>query len=212
MWGIHDLPLFLLAGLALNITPGPDMLYVITRSVAQGRAAGVASACGIGIGCFVHIFAVAFGLAGVLRAVPIAYDAVRYAGAGYLIYLGIKTLTSKRTAAVESELAPADLGKIFRQGAITNILNPKVALFFLAFLPQFVDKKAGTVAAATILLGVIFDAGGTTVNLLVALIASYSGKRVLGRYLAAPWFKWLTGSVFLGLGLRLAVTKRSVAG
>lgn len=209
MLGIHDLPLFLMAGFALNITPGPDMLYVIARSLGQGRAAGVASACGIGAGCFVHIFAVAFGLAAVLRAVPVAYDAVRYAGAAYLIYLGVRTLIGKSGPAAKPQAAPAALDRVFLQGMTTNILNPKVALFFIAFLPQFIDKRHGTVAAATIALGVMFDAGGTLVNLLVALIASYSGRRILGRYLAARWFKWLTGGVFVGLGLRLALAGRS---
>jgi threonine/homoserine/homoserine lactone efflux protein len=204
--GIHDLPLFVLAGLLLNITPGPDMLFVIARSAGQGRAAGVASAFGIGAGCFVHIFAVAFGLAQILRAVPAAYDALRYCGAAYLIYLAIRVLMSRSQTAAIAQVDKVSLWRIFGQGAVTNILNPKVALFFLALLPQFVDGKAGSVAAATIVLGCIFNAGGTVVNLVVALLAAYSAKQFFGRFLNARGFRWLTGSVFLGLGLRMALS------
>jgi threonine/homoserine/homoserine lactone efflux protein len=204
----HNLPLFLAAALALNITPGPDMLYVLARSVGQGRAAGVVSSFGIFAGCFVHIFAVAFGLAGVMRAVPAAYDAVRYAGAGYLIYLGLRTLFSRNGRAQQAEAPPMPLKRIFAQGVLTNVLNPKVALFFLAFLPQFVDRKRGSLAAATITLGFLFNVGGTLVNLAVALAASYSRRRFLDRFLRARSFRWLTGGVFTGLGLRLAFAHR----
>lgn len=160
---------FVAAMLLLNITPGPDMLYVIARSAGQGRAAGIASALGIGAGCFFHIFAVAFGLAELLRTVPVAYQAIRYAGAAYLVYLGIRTLLSKSEDA--PSVAPAGLSRIFWQGVITNVLNPKVALFFLAFLPQFLDPHA-SLFRQTVLLGLLFDASGTIVNIVVALAAS----------------------------------------
>src|SRR3954468_2590004 len=130
------LPVFFTAMFLLNITPGPDMLYVLARASGQGRAAGLASALGIGAGCFFHIFAVAFGLAGLLRTVPFAYNAVRYAGAAYLIYLGVRTLLAGAGENKSITVAPASLSRIFSQGVITNVLNPKVALFFLAFLPQ----------------------------------------------------------------------------
>jgi len=184
------------------------MLYVVARSVGQGRAAGVTSALGIFAGCFVHILAVAFGLAGVLRTVPAAYSAVRYAGAAYLICLGLKTLLSKQSHATQSSIQPLPLNRIFWQGALTNVLNPKVALFFLAFLPQFIDAKRGSVAAATIFLGLLFNIDGTIVNLAVAMIVSYSSRRVLAPFLDARWFRWLTGGVFIGLGLRLAFAGR----
>jgi threonine/homoserine/homoserine lactone efflux protein len=139
---LHSLALFIVAGLALNLTPGPDMLYVAARGASEGRAAGIASALGIGAGTLVHIALVAAGLAALLAAVPVAYLALRLGGAAYLIYLGVRALLARPLTAA-APLEPASLGAIFRQGVITNVLNPKVALFFLAFLPQFVDTSRG---------------------------------------------------------------------
>jgi threonine/homoserine/homoserine lactone efflux protein len=189
---------FVSAMLLLNITPGPDMLYVIARSAGQGRAAGIASALGVGAGCFVHIFAVAFGLAELLRAMPVAYEAIRYAGAAYLIYLGLRMLLAKRGPAGVRVVEPARLDRIFLQGALTNILNPKVALFFLAFLPQFIDPRVSAFRQ-TVLLGLLFDASGTCVNIVVALAASQAGALIPAR------MRYVTGGVFVALGLRLAV-------
>jgi threonine/homoserine/homoserine lactone efflux protein len=165
---LHSLALFVAAGLALNITPGPDMLYVAARGASEGRPAGIASALGIGAGTLVHIALVAAGLAAVLAAVPVAYLAIRLGGAAYLIYLGVRGLMA-RSSATAAPLEPASLGVIFRQGVITNVLNPKVALFFLAFLPQFVDPTRGNPALQVIALGLIFDTTGTLVNLAVAV-------------------------------------------
>jgi len=200
---MRGLPVFYTAMFLLFITPGPDMLYIIARSLGQGRAAGLASALGIGVGCFFHIFAVAFGLAGLLRTVPLAYNAVRYAGACYLIYLGIRTLRDQSTSSGTVAVAPASLPRIFIQGTITNVLNPKVALFFLAFLPQFISRD-GSAFAQTVRLGLIFDVSGTLFNIIVALTASSIGNALRNRIGAAPVFRWLTGSVFIGLGLGLA--------
>ncbi len=198
------LPVFLTAMFLLNITPGPDMLYVLARATGQGRAAGLASALGIGAGCFFHIFAVAFGLAELLRTVPIAYAAVRYAGAAYLIYLGMRTLLTRAgNSASAPTIAPAGLTRIFLQGMLTNMLNPKVALFFLAFLPQFIDSRASAFWQ-TVRLGLIFDCSGTLVNVVVALAASSVGIALRNRIGGAPFFRWLTGGVFIALGLRLA--------
>jgi threonine/homoserine/homoserine lactone efflux protein len=190
--------MFVTAMLLLNITPGPDMLYVLARSGGQGRAAGIVSALGIGAGCFFHIFAVAFGLAGLLRTVPVAYQVVRYAGAAYLVWLGARTLVSRAVRPEAQRLAPAQLGHIFAQGAITNILNPKVALFFLAFLPQFIDPHRSAFLQ-TISLGLLFDLSGTLVNVSVALAAGSIGNVLPAR------FRYVTGGVFVGLGLRLAL-------
>jgi threonine/homoserine/homoserine lactone efflux protein len=197
------LPVFLTAMFLLNITPGPDMLYVLARATGQGRAAGLVSALGIGVGCFFHIFAVAFGLAGLLQTVPIAYNAVRYAGAGYLIYLGIRIFLARGSGSDAVVVAPASLSRIFAQGVITNVLNPKVALFFLAFLPQFIDRT-GSAFVQTVRLGLIFDLSGTLVNVMVALAASSVGNALRSRIGGAPAFRWLTGGIFIGLGLRLA--------
>jgi threonine/homoserine/homoserine lactone efflux protein len=201
---LHSLALFLAAGLALNITPGPDMLYVAARGASEGRPAGIVSALGIGAGTLVHIALVAAGLAAVLAAVPVAYLAIRLGGAAYLIYLGVRALLARPTTAA-APLAPASLGAIFRQGVITNVLNPKVALFFLAFLPQFVDPSRGNPVFQVIALGLLFDTTGTLVNLAVAIGSSSAAER-----LRAPnvWLQRVTGGIFVALGLRLALAVR----
>ncbi len=207
MLDVNSLLLFMTATIILNITPGPDMLYVIARSVGQGRAAGIASSLGIAAGCFVHILAVTFGLASLMMAVPAAYEIIKYAGAAYLIYLGIRILITRQTKNAETPIEEASLRKIFLQGVITNVLNPKVALFFLAFLPQFVNREAN-VAAQIIFLGVLFNTSGTLVNVIVALAASYTGIQFKTRIGNSSVFRWLTGGVFIGLGVRLALLER----
>ncbi|MBI4572193.1 MAG: LysE family translocator [candidate division NC10 bacterium] len=203
-----NLLLFLIATVTLNVTPGPDMLYVIARSVGQGRAAGIASAFGVAGGCLVHTLAVALGLASLMMAVPMAYQVVKYAGAAYLVFLGIRTLTGPRQRAADAPLREDTLTAIFLQGVVTNVLNPKVALFFVAFLPQFVDAHLGHVALQVIFLGVLFNTSGTIVNVAVALAASYSGGRIRVRVGNSSFFRWVTGSVFIGLGARLAFLER----
>jgi threonine/homoserine/homoserine lactone efflux protein len=204
---LHSLLLFLAAGLALNFTPGPDMLYVAARGASEGRAAGIVSALGIGAGTLVHITLVALGLAALLAAVPVAYLAVRIGGAIYLIYLGVRALRSQASVALE-RVEPAPLGAVFRQGVITNVLNPKVALFFLAFLPQFVDPARGNPALQVVALGLLFDATGTLVNLAVALGSSRAAATLRGTGRAGAVLQKLTGLLFIGLGLRLAFASR----
>ena len=194
---------FAAATLLLNITPGPDMLYVVTRAVTQGRAAGMVSALGIACGCSVHILAVALGVARLLRAAPSASATVRFAGAAYLLWLGFRALTQRHSTAPTSALDRASLSRIFWQGVVTNVLNPKVALFFLAFLPQFVAPNR--VFAGTLVLGMWFNVSGAIVNGIVALTAGSVGTVVRAGAENSPWFHWLTGGVFIGLGLRLAV-------
>jgi threonine/homoserine/homoserine lactone efflux protein len=198
---------FLIAALALNIAPGPDMLYVIGRSVGQGRRAGIVSSLGVFVGCWVHILAAAFGIAALLRSSPMAFNVVRYAGAAYLIYLGIRLLAQK-TNLVSQPLKAESLTSIFRQGAITNILNPKVAIFFLAFLPQFIDAHRGSVALQIVLLGLIFNVGGTLVNLAVAYAGGTLGESLRRNQSIARLQRRFTGLIFVGLGLRLAWQKR----
>ena len=199
---------FFAAAFPLNIAPGPDMLYVIGRSIGQGRRAGTVSALGIFVGCLVHIFIAAVGLAALLRSSPIAYTVVRYAGAAYLVYLGVRVLLERSTALEAPEVRSAPLGRIFTQGVITNVLNPKVALFFLAFLPQFIQPQRGSVALQIIVLGLIFDVGGTLVNLLVAQAGGRLGDAIKQNSGLARLQKWFTGTVFIGLGMRVAL-KRS---
>jgi threonine/homoserine/homoserine lactone efflux protein len=199
---------FFAAAFLLNIAPGPDMLYVIGRSIGQGRRAGTVSALGVFVGCLVHIFIAAVGLAALLRSSPVAYSVVRYAGAAYLVYLGVRVLLERSSTLEAPEVQCAPLGRIFTQGVITNVLNPKVALFFLAFLPQFIQPQRGSVALQIIVLGLIFDIGGTLVNLAVAQAGGRLGDAIKRHSGLARLQKWFTGTVFIGLGMRVAL-KRS---
>jgi threonine/homoserine/homoserine lactone efflux protein len=204
----HSLILFAGAGLLLNVTPGPDLLYILGRSMSQGRSAGVLSALGVGAGCLVHVLGAALGLSALLLAVPHAYDLVRWAGAAYLVALGVKALRSRQGALEVKGLAPVTPGRIFVQGALTNVLNPKVALFFLAFLPQFADPTRGPLAPQLLLLGAIFAVNGTWVCVGFALFASSVGSWLRGRYGVARLLERATGGLFVALGLRLALLER----
>ena len=199
------LGLFLLATITLNLTPGPDMLYVIARSVGQGRRAGVVSALGIGTGTLVHMFAVALGLATLLRSVPVAYDAVKYVGAAYLLYLGVRMWLSKDHVEQDVRLRRESYGRIYGQGIVTNVLNPKVAIFFLAFVPQFVDLQRGPLFWQVIFLGLLFDTSGTIVNTLVALLSGSVGNRLRSNVRLARFQRRFTGTVFIALAARLAI-------
>jgi threonine/homoserine/homoserine lactone efflux protein len=205
---LHTLVLFMSAGLALNLTPGPDMLYVATRSTGEGRAAGLVSALGIATGCLFHISALALGLSAVLATVPALYDAVRYLGAAYLCYLGVRALLAPAQLDLSGRLEPRRLGSIYRQGVLTNVLNPKVALFFLALLPQFVDPARGSPAQQIILLGLLFNTTGTIVNALVAIGASRATTWIRSKPRSLALAQRATGAIFIGLGLRLAVSGR----
>ncbi|HEV8333921.1 MAG TPA: LysE family translocator [Steroidobacteraceae bacterium] len=208
MFDLASLALFMTATLALNLAPGPDMLYVSTRSLTQGRRAGVISTLGIAAGAVVHTVAIASGLAALLRALPLAYEIVRFAGAAYLIWLGVQALRGKAGPTSGKPLERESEWAVFRQGAITNILNPKVALFFLAFLPQFVDPARGSVALQIVVLGCLFNVSGTIVNIAVAYLAASAGRWLGARGHVERIFRWLTASVFIGLGLRLALGDR----
>lgn len=200
--------LFLAATVMLNLTPGPDMLYVIATSVGGGRKVGVAAALGIGGGTIVHTCAAAIGLSALLMSSATLYDAVRYAGAAYLIYLGVRSFTSKSARIGAFTRGQASAWATFRQGIATNVLNPKVAIFFLAFLPQFVDPSRGSAGWQFVLLGTIFNISGTTVNTGVALISGRVGESLRSRPTVARLQQWFTGSVFMALGARLALAGR----
>jgi threonine/homoserine/homoserine lactone efflux protein len=204
-----SLIVFMTATLALNLTPGPDMLYVIARSMGQGQKAGVISALGIGVGCLAHTFAAAFGLSALLTSSAVAYDLVKYAGAIYLVYLGARALFGKSRLQERSELIPASLSNNFYQGVVTNVLNPKVALFFLAYLPQFTKAGRGSIAWQIIFLGLLFNVSGTLVNVVVARLGGRIGEGFKKRPAFARKQRWITGAVFIALGLRLAFAKRS---
>ncbi len=200
---------FVAAAGILLITPGPAVLYIVARSVEQGRAAGIVSVLGIEVGTLIHVAAAAFGVSAVLVSSALAFRVLRYAGAAYLIYLGVRTLTRHEPAATADVLPPErSLRRIFIQGVVVNVLNPKNALFFLAFLPQFVDPARGAVAAQVLLLGLIFTIMGTITDGTWVLLAgsasgflrNHSGFRRGQRYVA--------GTVYLGLGIATAVSGR----
>jgi threonine/homoserine/homoserine lactone efflux protein len=209
MLGIHDLWLFLLAGALLNITPGPDMALIIARS-AQGTRSGILAALGVGAGALVHVAAASIGLSALILASAAAFSALKWIGAIYLVYLGLGMLWSSFRG---SEEAPAQqatsLGawQSFLQGMLTNVLNPKVALFFLAFLPQFVDADAPSKPTALLALGLIFDAVGTAWNIAVAAFAGWFAASTQVAPLTA-WLKRAIGTLFVGVGLNLAFSDR----
>jgi threonine/homoserine/homoserine lactone efflux protein len=200
---------FLVAALALNLTPGADMTYVIARGLGQGRGAGISSAFGIAAGSFLHSVFAAIGLSALVLHSELAFQLIKYAGAAYLLYLAWKAWRSSNEAAEIAERRPAGLGRIFVEGALTNLLNPKVALFILAFLPQFVDPAKGNVAGQILFLGLLFNIGGTAVNLAVACSASAARGLVKGSPRFAGLMRRLSAIVFVGLALRLAASERS---
>ena len=176
MLGVHDIWLFLAAGLLLNVTPGPDIIYIIGRSTQQGVRGGVAAALGICAGCLVHITAVAIGLSAILVASAFTFTILKWIGAAYLIYIGLQMLMTSRSKGssfpASSSSGVVGLRTIFLQGLLTNVLNPKVGLFFLAFLPQFIQTDAPSKVTAFVVLGLVFNTTGTLWNLTVAWFAA----------------------------------------
>ena len=207
MLGTIDLPLFVVAGLLLNVTPGPDTLYIVGRSTLQGFRAGATAALGIGAGAIVHTVAAAVGLSAVLAASATAFTIVKWLGAAYLVYVGISLLLSRPKEEEKRHLEPAGLRTVFLQGFFTNVLNPKVALFFLAFLPQFVDPAAPSKALALFFLGLVFNFNGTLWNLFVAWSSARVASTFRGAGRFALWFNRAAGGLFVYLGVRLAVSK-----
>ena len=209
MLGTHDLLLFIVSGWLLNITPGPDMLYIIGRSTAQGLREGIVAALGVGAGIFIHIAATALGLSAILAASAGAFTVIKLLGAAYLVYVGIALLLSSSTpfdSAAATRLAPASLRSVFMQGFLTNVLNPKVALFFLAFLPQFVESDAANKPLAFLFLGLLFNVNGTLWNLFVAWSAARMTSGLRRSATALKWFNRCVGGIFVALGVRLALT------
>jgi threonine/homoserine/homoserine lactone efflux protein len=196
--------LFLAAGVVLVIIPGPNVLYIVTRSVHQGRSAGVVSALGVETATLVHVAAATLGLSAILASSAMAFSIVKYAGAAYLIYLGLRTLLSREHGARLSAPPPLELSRVYWQGVVVNALNPKTALFFLAFLPQFVDPARGAIATQTFILGCLLAVLGLTNDLIYALLAGRAGEwlKASRRFQAAE--RWVSGTVYIGLGLTTA--------
>jgi threonine/homoserine/homoserine lactone efflux protein len=199
------LGLFVVAAIVLLLTPGPAVLYIVARSVEQGRLAGLVSALGVHVGTLVHVAAAALGVSALLVSSALAFDVVKYLGALYLVYLGVRKLIGRDRSAGGQALPPRSLRRLFGQGVVVNVLNPKTALFFLAFLPQFVDVSKGAVGVQILVLGMIFVALGVLSDGLYAVAAGTAGawlKRE-GRLLRAE--RYVSGSVFVGLGVTAAL-------
>jgi threonine/homoserine/homoserine lactone efflux protein len=210
MLGIHDFWLFIVSGLLLNVTPGPDTAYIVGRSVQSGWRGGVAAALGIGTGCLTHVLAAAIGLSALLVASATAFTAVKWLGAAYLCYVGLTMLFSRPGNVDESEPRQSgvtSLSRVFWQGALTNALNPKVAMFFLAFLPQFVDADAPHKPLAFLVLGLIFIFNGTLWCLGVAVAAARAAGRVRRSGGAVAWINRGLGALFIYLGARIALSQ-----
>jgi threonine/homoserine/homoserine lactone efflux protein len=196
------------AAIALNLTPGADMTYVLARSLGQGREAGLISALGIAAGSAIHTILAAVGLSAVLMHSEAAFTAVKLGGVAYLVWLAFKAIRDGGAAAAMSERPPAPLGRIFLEATLTNLLNPKVALFVLAFLPQFVAPAQGHVAIQILILGTIFNISSTAVNAAVALSVSAARGFVLGSSWVRRALAWFSAAVFVGLAARLALAER----
>jgi RhtB (resistance to homoserine/threonine) family protein len=208
MFGIHNFGLFLAAGILLNLTPGPDTAYILGRSVAQGRAAGIASALGIATGSIFHTCAAALGLSAILATSAWAFSAIKLAGGAYLIFLGIKMfLQRQHPLNLPSDFRRSTAYAAFHQGILTNVLNPKVALFFLAFLPQFIDPDSPAKVPAFLTLGLTFVTTGTIWCLILAWLAAALGERLRGNPTIAEVLNCAVGSLFVFLGARLAATR-----
>ena len=208
MLGIHDFGLFILSGLLLNVTPGPDTAYIVGRSVQMGWRGGAAAALGISTGCLAHVFAAAVGLSAVLAASATAFSVVKWLGAAYLAYIGIRMLLTRQRSSTQGTSVAGTafpLRTVFLQGALTNVLNPKVALFFLAFLPQFVAADAAEKPLAFLLLGGIFIFNGTIWCLGVAAVAARTSKRVQRSSQVMDWLNRTIGGLFIYLGVRIAL-------
>jgi threonine/homoserine/homoserine lactone efflux protein len=200
--------LFIGVSWALIITPGPDMLYVITRGVTQGRKAGILSAIGVICGILVHTTAAALGLTLILQTSALAFLIVKTLGAAYLIYLGIKAWREKSTFHLQTSTAIVSSRRVFWQGVLSNVLNPKVAIFFLAFLPQFVDKGGPHVALQMVMLGLTFAFFGLCFLLMVGYSSGKIGSLLTRQPRYGQFLERLAGAVMIGLGIRLALTER----
>ncbi|WP_250476133.1 MULTISPECIES: LysE family translocator [unclassified Caballeronia] len=215
MLGITGFTFFVIAVFLLNVTPGPDTAYIVGRSVAQGRGAGIVSALGISAGCIVHTLACAFGLTAILAASATAFTVIKIAGAIYLIYLGVRLILAKhddataaRQAHASEKATPKSLLQLFAQGFVTNVLNPKVVLFFVSFFPQFVAAESQHKTLAFLALGIVFIAMSTVWNSFVAWIAGSVTERFAGKSGVKKWLDRGVGSAFVGLGIKLATSHR----
>lgn len=203
------IPLFLLASIALTLAPGPDNVFVVTQGLARGRRAAIVTALGMCSGISVHTLAASAGISALFYSSAVAFQAVKYAGAAYLLYLAYRAVRERGSlaAAVANDAGPGDLA-LFRRGFLMNVLNPKVALFFLAFLPQFTDPAAGGVGWQMTALGMLFMLQATVIFSAIGYFSGSIGQRLLGRPHLVRGFAWLAAAIFASLGVKLALAER----
>jgi threonine/homoserine/homoserine lactone efflux protein len=206
MIDFHLYALFMAGALALNLAPGPDMTFVLAQTTHRGTRAGMAAALGIGVGAVFYTILTAFGLAALFAAWPLAFDIVRYAGAAYLVWIALGMV--RHPPHLSAPAAEHSVHKAFWQGVLTDLLNPKVAIFFIAFLPQFVEKEAGHAWLQILLLGITFVISGTTVNCTVAFGGGKLASRLRWSPAIGKILGWISASVMLGLALRLVWLER----
>ena len=208
MFGIHDFGFFLAAGILLNLTPGPDTAYILGRSIAQGREAGIASALGICVGSIFHTSAAALGLSAILATSALAFGAIKLLGGVYLVFLGLKMIFERGgQLSLPSNFRRRTRNAAFRQGILTNVLNPKVALFFLAFLPQFIDPASNAKVLAFVLLGLTFVTTGTVWCVIVAWFASALSGRIRNNETIGRSLNRAAGALFVLIGVRLVTVR-----
>jgi threonine/homoserine/homoserine lactone efflux protein len=200
-----DIALFVAASTLLALAPGPDVIYVLTRGIAQGRKAGLAAALGFASGCIFHTVLAAVGIAALIRSSELAFDLVRYAGAAYLAYIGIQALRHRSSFSIEAASDAKALMTIYRQSVVGNMLNPKVTLFFLAFLPQFVNAQSGNLGLQMAILGVVFMLVTVVVFGAVAIFAAMIGDWVRRKPAIGERLNVFAGLTFIALGIRVAL-------
>lgn len=198
--------LFSLAAAGLLLIPGPSVAYIVTHSAVQGRRAGLASVSGIELAGLVHAVAAALGLSALLLSSALAFSVVKYLGAAYLIYLGVRTLLTRQKPQQAAVVVPKSFSQLFVQGFLVDLLNPKTALFFYAFLPQFVDPTRGPVPAQMLLLGILFELVAICTDSLYALLGSVAGKFITGNATFQRLQRYITGCIYIALGVFTAVT------
>ena len=201
-----SLGLFVIAALVLLLTPGPAVLYIVTRSIDQGRRAGLVSVAGVHVGTLAHIFAAAVGISALLAASATAFSIVKYLGAAYLIYIGVRRLLDRRALTSTGPGEPKHLRRAFLDGVIVNVLNPKTGLFFLAFLPQFVTVSRGHVGEQIVWLGVVFVLLGMITDSLYALTAGSAARWLRGKPGFLSSERWVSGGLYIGLGVVAALS------
>jgi threonine/homoserine/homoserine lactone efflux protein len=203
-----QLILFVPAALALNLTPGSDMLFCLGQGLKSGPRAGIAASLGVATGALIHSLLAAFGLAALLAAYPFAFEIVRWAGVSYLVWLAVQAVRNRDAALSAVPVGSGNLFAAWRDGAIVNLFNPKVAIFMLAFVPQFVDPSRGSTILQFLIFGAVLNIGGTLVNGIVGAFAGSIGRTLTSSTALMTLYRWLTCSIFLGLAAKLALDRR----